>query len=81
MTWLPAWRGRAAAIWPPDDELDENRFEQENRVFFERVHQQFLAIAHREPERVVLIDARRRVEEVHNDVVAAVRERLLARQG
>jgi dTMP kinase len=63
------------------DQLNENRFEQENRIFFERVHQQFLAIAHREPERVVLIDARRGVEEVHKDVVAAVRERLLARQG
>lgn len=62
-------------------QIDENRFEQENRIFFERVHQQFLAIAHREPERVVLIDARRSVEEVHKDVMAAVRERLLARQG
>jgi len=60
--------------------LDENRFEQENRIFFDRVHQQFLAIARREPERVVLIDARRPVEEVHNDLVAAVRERLLPRQ-
>ena len=27
---------------------DENRFEQENRAFYERVHQQFLAIAQRE---------------------------------
>jgi thymidylate kinase len=44
------------------------------------VHQQFLAIARREPERVVLVDARRPVEEVHNDLVAAVRERLLPRQ-
>jgi dTMP kinase len=62
-------------------QLDENRFEQENRIFFDRVHQQFLAIARREPERVVMIDARRPVEEVHNDMVAAVRERLLPRQG
>lgn len=64
-----------------DGERDENRFEQENRAFYERVHQQFLAIAHREMERVVLIDARRSVAAVHKDVVAAVHERLLARQG
>ena len=60
---------------------DENRFEQENRAFYERVHQQFLAIAQRETERVVVIDTRRSVEAVHKDVVAAVRQRLLARQG
>lgn len=58
-------------------EGDENRFEQENRAFYERVHQQFLAIARRDVERVVTIDARRPVEVVHVDVVAAVRGRLL----
>jgi len=62
-------------------ESDENRFEQENRPFYERVHQQFLTIARREPERVVLIDARRPMESVHLDIVAAVRKHLLARQG
>jgi len=60
---------------------DENRFEQENRVFYERVHQQFRTIARREPERVVVIDARRPMEDVHREVMAAVRERLLSRQG
>jgi dTMP kinase len=59
---------------------DENRFEQENRVFFERVQKQFLAIAHRDVERVAVIDARRSLEAVHNDVVAAVQLRLLGRQ-
>jgi dTMP kinase len=62
-------------------EDDENRFEQENRAFYERVHQQFLAIAQREPERVVVIDARRPLEAVHKEVVAAVRRRLPAGQG
>jgi dTMP kinase len=69
-------RNRSAA-----GESDENRFEQENRAFFERVHQQFLSIAHREPERVALIDARRGIEAVHCDVLAVVRERLLTRRG
>src|SRR5512146_3183286 len=58
------------------DEADENRFEQENRAFFERVHQAYLAIARREPERVVIVDARRAIEVVHKDIVAAVRKRL-----
>ena len=57
---------------------DENRFEQEKRAFFERVHRQFLAIAQREPQRVVTTDARRAKDAVHRDVVAAVRARLLA---
>jgi dTMP kinase len=61
--------------------VDENRFEQENRPFYERVHQQFLAIAQRETARVVMIDARRPMDAVHKEVVAAVRERLLARRG
>ena len=56
---------------------DENRFEQESRAFFERVHDAYLAIARREPQRVVLVDARRPIEVVHGEIVAAVRERLL----
>ncbi len=60
------------------NQADENRFEQENRAFFDRVHRQFLAIAEREPKRVVTIDARRAKDVVHQDVVAAVRGRLLA---
>ncbi len=60
-------------------EVDENRFEQENHAFFERVHQQFQAIAHREPERVVSVDARRPKDVVHQEIVTAVRERLLGR--
>jgi len=59
-------------------EANENRFEQENRAFFERVHEQFLTIAKRDSERVALIDARRPLEEVHVDVVTAVREHLLS---
>jgi dTMP kinase len=61
-------------------EVDENRFEQENHAFFERVHNQFQAIARREPQRVVTIDARHAKDVVHQDIVAAVRERLLAKQ-
>src|SRR5262249_41751685 len=37
---------------------DENRFEQENRTFFGRVRNAYLAIAKRGPERVFVVDAR-----------------------
>jgi dTMP kinase len=57
---------------------DENRFEQENRAFFDRVHQAYLAIAKREPGRVFMVDARRPIGTVHREIVAAVRERVLA---
>jgi dTMP kinase len=63
-------RARAAA--------DENRFEQENRAFFERVHQAYHAIAKRESGRVYMVDARRPITTVHREIVAAVRERVLA---
>lgn len=56
---------------------DENRFEQESRAFFERVRNAYLTIARREPERVILLDARRPVDIVHNEIVEAVRTRLL----
>ncbi|MDR3762469.1 MAG: dTMP kinase [Acidobacteriota bacterium] len=59
---------------------DENRFEQENRAFFERVHQQFLTIAHREPGRVALIDTRRPQDAVHREIVDIVHQRLLKDQ-
>jgi dTMP kinase len=57
-------------------EQDENRFEQESRAFFTRVRSAYLAIARREPERVVLVDARRPIDVVHQEIVQAVRARI-----
>jgi dTMP kinase len=54
---------------------DENRFEQENRAFFTRVHDAYCEIARREPERVFVVDARRPIEAVHKDIVAEVKKR------
>ncbi len=59
------------------DEPDENRFEQENRAFFTRVHNAYLAIATREPERVLIVDARRQPDVVHREIAEAVRARFL----
>jgi dTMP kinase len=59
-------------------EGDENRFERENRKFFERVHDAYLKIATREPQRVYKVDARREQDIVHRDIVAEVRRRLFS---
>jgi len=60
-----------------DAQSDENRFEKESRVFFTRVRDAFLEIARREPQRVVVIDARPPIEVVHEEIVRVVGDRLL----
>jgi dTMP kinase len=55
---------------------DENRFEQESRAFFGRVHDSYLAIAAREPERVAVVNARGSVDETHAQIMQAVRRKL-----
>ena len=57
---------------------NENRFETEDRAFFERVHEAYRVIAKREKQRVLILDARRPADVVHPQIVAAVRERFLA---
>ena len=59
---------------------DENRFEQENRAFFQRVAAAYKAIAKREPKRVFTVDARPAPDVVHQKIVAAVRERLMGKR-
>jgi len=66
-------RNKAAVI---GTQPDENRFEQESQAFFTRVHEAYLAIAKREPQRIALVDARRPAEVVHPEIVRIVRERL-----
>ena len=55
---------------------DESRFEQENRAFFERVRDAYLAIARRDPQRVVIVDARGSPDETHRQIVEVVRHKL-----
>jgi len=59
-----------------DAEQDENRFEKESTAFFTRVHDQFLAIAKREPQRVVVVDARPPIATVQKAIARIVEERL-----
>lgn len=53
----------------------EGRFEEEGAAFHRRVRDGYLAIARREPGRVVLVDGQGSVEEVHRRLVEALRER------
>jgi dTMP kinase len=55
---------------------DENRFELESRAFFGRVRNAYLAIAAREPHRVVVVNARGTAAESHAQIVEIVRQRL-----
>ncbi len=57
---------------------DENRFEKEQGEFFKRVWEKYLEIARREPNRVVLIEGNLSIDEVHEQIVEAVSERLVA---
>lgn len=57
---------------------DENRFEQEQEDFHRRVWQKYREIAAREPDRVVLIEGNLSIDEVHEQIVEAVSERLVS---
>ena len=56
---------------------DENRFEQEQEDFYGRVWQKYHEIAAREPQRVVLIEGNLTIDEMHEQIIEAVSERLV----
>jgi dTMP kinase len=58
---------------------DENRFEKENRAFYERVLATYLAIAKRAPQRMVAVDATDAIAKVQKKIVRIVEERVLPR--
>jgi dTMP kinase len=55
---------------------DENRFESEQDAFYARVWEKYREIALREQHRVVLIEGDDSIDEVHEQIVAAVSSRL-----
>src|SRR5579871_5021155 len=57
---------------------DENRFELEQGEFFRRVWEKYREIARRDSHRVVLIEGSLSIDEVHEQIVKAISERLLA---
>jgi dTMP kinase len=56
---------------------DEGRFETEADAFHRRVWEKYRKIAAREPERITLIEGDLSIEEVHEQIVESVSERLL----
>jgi dTMP kinase len=60
-----------------ESRADENRFEQETRAFHKRVLDTYKAIAEREPNRVVRVNARQEKDKVHKKIAGFVEERLL----
>jgi dTMP kinase len=55
---------------------DENRFEQETRAFFGRVREGYLALAKREPGRVIMVDARGTPGQTHQRIMEVVKRKL-----
>jgi len=62
------------------DAADESRFESENRAFFTRVHAAYLEIGKREPERVVLVDARGTPDQTHAKILELIFSRIELRK-
>jgi dTMP kinase len=56
---------------------NESRFEAEHDAFFRRVWEKYREIAAREPDRVTLIEGDLSIDEVHEQIVEAVSERLM----
>jgi dTMP kinase len=57
---------------------DEGRFEREGDDFYRRVYDQYRVIAQREPRRVFMIDQPGTIDEIADQILAVVNERLAA---
>jgi dTMP kinase len=55
---------------------DENRFEQQNRAFFDRVHEGYRAIADRETKRVVQVDASGTPGQTHRRILEVMKHKV-----
>jgi len=74
-------RRALSALEAGDRTVDESRFEQEALAFHEKVRAGYLAIAHREPERFVVIDATLSPGEVTEAITRAIDDRLARNKG
>jgi len=59
--------------------VDESRFEREGNEFYRRVFDKYREIAAREPVRVMVVDGDQPIEEVHQNIVRLIQERLAGR--
>jgi len=70
---LPVEEGLARAL---SRRGSETRFEQRDVHFHKRVRKGFLALAKAEPQRCIVIDASRSIEELHRTLMRCIGERL-----
>jgi len=81
---LPGFKSSLARARRRNDRVEsetgrnENRFETEKDAFFRRVWEKYREIAAREPERVVLIEGDLTIDEVHEQIVESVSERIVS---
>ncbi len=61
---------------PHKHHSDENRFEQQNRAFFARVREGYMAIAAREPQRVTVVNASGTLAQTHGRIADVVGRKL-----
>lgn len=74
-------RARRRNLARSPNSSDEGRFEKENRAFFTRVHDAYLEIAQRDPERVVVVDARGTPDQTHAKILQTVLAKISAESG
>ena len=55
-------------------EKDADRLEQESMEFHKRVREGFLELAKKEPERFVVLDGNKSIDEIHNDVISIIKK-------
>jgi dTMP kinase len=72
---------KAASHSLKNKHADENRFEQQNRAFFARVHAGYQAIAARDVQRVVAVDARGTPAQTHRRIMEVITRRLRVAAG
>ncbi len=81
---LPSFESSLARARRRNDRMEtetgrnENRFETEHDAFYRRVWEKYHEIADREPDRVVLIEGDLTIDEVHEQIVESVSERILS---
>lgn len=73
---LPIEKGLERAL---KRDATSNRYERMGIEFHQNLRQAFLTIARQEPDRCVVVDANRSIEEIHQDIIRIVEERLLSR--
>ena len=55
---------------------DADRLEQESMKFHKRVREGFLELAKKEPERFIILDGKKSINEIHHDVINIIKKEL-----